>query len=160
FVSREGYNNKTPWNWAKHAGYRGMPDSSKPDLYDADPPPFNWLRITRTGINFANDFPFFADDLKPANQKAANCKAKMRTIQFLYYMQHDGQSRWSVANDEGYATPYNIEDNNCPDIPAELDVVESHLPSIPYYRESLRLAGEATLKASDIFRVPYRQTPS
>ena len=90
-VQKGGNDGPLPWNWRTHAAYRGMPDSTNPDLYDADPPPLNWERITRTGVNFANDVDFTVGDLQPANQKAANCRAKMRTVQFLHYMQ--GEAR-------------------------------------------------------------------
>jgi hypothetical protein len=142
------------WNWPTHAAYRGMPDSTNPDLYSAAAPPrTNWDRITRTGMNSANDEPFFVSDLRPQNEFAANCRAKLKTMQFLYYMQSDGQTDWSVANDEGYATPFNTSANNCPTIAQ--DPIEAQMPLMPYYRESLRLAGLHTLTAKEIYRVPY-----
>jgi hypothetical protein len=131
-----------------------MPDSTNPDLYTAASPPHsNWDLITRTGMNSANDETFTVSDLRPANEFDANCRAKMKTMQFLYYMQSDGESDWSVANDEGYATAFNTTSNNCPTIAQ--DAIEAQMPLMPYYRESLRLAGLHTLTAKEIFRVPY-----
>ncbi len=71
--------------------------------------------IYRAGINYyknetipGNDVSINAEDLSRQNRKAAGCDAKLRTIQFLYYIQNElGKSDWSVAVDEGYNTPFN-----------------------------------------------------
>src|SRR5262245_32140604 len=154
-VTPDGNDGSLPWNWRTHNAYRGMPDSTNPDLYDAAPPPSNWDRITRTGMNSANDMTFTVGDLQPANELAGSCRAKLRTLQFVYYMQQNGQRQWAVANDELFDTPYNIEENDCPGIP--LDGIEKFMPLMPYYRESLRLIGLHTLTAAEIFRVQYKQ---
>lgn len=150
------FNVNYPVSWGAHNDYRDQPnpDGSK--------------EIVRTGVNWANDYPApvpyidyshgitlstrYLTDHNYRNQ--INCEAKLKTIQFIYYAQSElGQSDWSIANDEGYDTPYNSIDNNCPNIPVELKNIEKHMPVIPYVRESIRLIGQTTLTAKDIKRV-------
>jgi len=151
-----------PVSWNVHNAYRGMPDSSNPANYDASNPP----AITKTGVNWANDYPrnaYAPSSTSPylstryltdkTYRKQINCEAKLRTIQFLYYVQTEmGQADWSVANDEGYDTPYNREDNLCDNIPAALKPIERNLPVMPYVRESSRGIGTVTLAGPDIKR--------
>ena len=155
-VTSNGYpdNSKRPVNWATHNAYRGMPDSSNPDNYTTDNPE----KITKTGINWANDYPYKASDLsRGENRRKANCEAKLKTLLFVYYVQNDlGETLWSVANDEGYDTDYNINTNSCPEIPSEipqLKAMEKYFPQIPYVRESRRVVGKYTTTAKEIKRV-------
>ncbi|BBL77135.1 FAD-dependent oxidoreductase [Methylomagnum ishizawai] len=139
-----------PVDWPTHNAYRGLPDSALPGSYTGIQPD----RITRTGINMANDLPATVALFDRARRKGIQCEAKLRTLQFLYYMQGEpGQAQWGVADDEGYDTPYNREENNCASIPAEFKAVERNLPPIPYVRESRRLIGLHTLTAGEIKRV-------
>jgi hypothetical protein len=142
--------NHMPVNWAYHNAYRGMPDSSNPADYTALHP----AEITKTGINWANGFAYTVSDLDPANRKRVNCAAKLKTLQFIYYVQHElGETSWSIADDEGFDTPYNIEENSCTEIPAEFKPIEKHFPVIPYVRESRRLIGSHTLTGAETQRV-------
>ncbi|WP_321477203.1 FAD-dependent oxidoreductase [uncultured Paludibaculum sp.] len=142
-------NRVLPVNWAIHNGYRGLPDSSSPESYTGREPE----RITKTVLNWFNDFPVPISWFDHANRKRVNCEAKLKTLQFLYYVQHDLQEPlWSVANDEGYDTPYNREENLCENIPEEFKAIERHFPVMPYVRESRRLVGVHTLTAADIRR--------
>jgi len=164
----QGWGGPRPWNWAAHNGYRGAPDSANPSNYDASQP----NKITRTAINCANDFPgsthanrqkvpgptvgYLTD---PELRREINCKAKLRTLQFLYYTQTDmGETLWSVANDEGFDTPYNLEDNSCSEIPAALKPLERLMPVMPYVRESRRIVAVDTLTAKEIERNRGAQT--
>lgn len=141
---------KGPINWAYHNAYRGVPDSAMPGSYTAYQP----AKITRTGVNMANDFPVTVALFDRAQRKRIQCEAKLRTLQFLYYMQHDlGETAWSVADDEGYDTPYNREENSCENIPAEFKAIERNMPVMPYIRESRRTLGVHTLKAGEIKRI-------
>jgi hypothetical protein len=138
-----------PVNWAIHNAYRGLPDSSNPENYTAEQPE----KITRTVVNWFNDYPTSIGDMEPSNRKRYFCEAKLKTLQFLYFMQHDlGESRWAVANDEGYDTPYNREENSCESIPEEFKAIERNFPVMPYLRESRRLVGVHTLTAGEIRR--------
>lgn len=141
--------NDYPADWLTHVGYRGMPDSATAGSYDSYSPAL----ISRTGVNWANDYPYLVADLAPAVRKTVNCQAKLRSLQFLYYMQHDlGQTQWSVANDEDFNSPYNIEENLCPEIPAQFKEIEKHFPVMPYARESRRIFGIETVTGDQIRR--------
>jgi hypothetical protein len=138
-----------PFNWAIHNGYRGLPDSSSPENYTGEQP----QKITRTVLNWLNDFPVPISWFDRTMRKRVNCAAKLKTLQLLYYVQHDlGEPLWSVADDEGYDTPYNREENSCENIPAEFKAVERQFPVMPYVRESRRMIGIHTLTAADIRR--------
>ena len=141
--------NNYPADWLTHVGYRGMPDSTAPGNYTSSNPEL----ISRTGVNWANDYPFHVADMDPAVRKGAHCEAKLRTLQFLHYMQHDlGQNQWSVADDEGFNSSYNTEDNLCDNIPPQFKEIEKHFPVMPYVRESRRLVGIETVTAGEIRR--------
>jgi uncharacterized protein YbdZ (MbtH family) len=168
-VAANGYNccGKYPVNWPTHNAYRGMPDSSTNINSKASSP----SSITKTAINLANDYPYQNDILEDPKLKIKfseklsvryledlnyrgeqNCQAKLRTLQFLYYVQNVLKENWSVATDEIYGkSSYNIE-NLCENIPQELKTIEKYLPPIPYVRESRRLIGLETLTAKDIKR--------
>ncbi|MEK7633828.1 MAG: FAD-dependent oxidoreductase [Patescibacteria group bacterium] len=146
------YHGVYPVNWNVHNAYRGLPNSQDSQNYNAGDPQKYYL-ISKTGVNWANDFPFTVADLDQNRKKQIFCEAKLRTLQFLYYVQHDlGQTNWSIANDEGYDTPYNREENSCPNIPEEFKAIEKHFPQIPYVREARRGVGLATLTAKQIYR--------
>jgi hypothetical protein len=139
-----------PYSWAVHSAYRGMPDSSNPSFYTG----VQQDSITKTGVNWANDFPYTAGSLDRANRFAQNCRAKLQTLQFIYYAQTElGQPLWSVANDTGYDSPWNIQENSCPNIATDLKELEKRMPPIPYVRESRRLIGLNTVAGHDILRV-------
>jgi hypothetical protein len=138
-----------PCSWRIHNRYRGVPDSLNPSDYDYDHPE----RITKTGINLANDMEVKLDIFDRSKRRAVECRAKLLTIQFLYYVQHElGEQLWSVAREEGYDTPYNREENSCPEIPAEFKAIERNMPVMPYVRESRRLIGPMTFAAPQLQR--------
>jgi hypothetical protein len=148
-------NRYLPVNWAIHNGYRGLPDSSNPESYTGAEP----NKITKTVLNWFNDYPVSILWLDRANRKKVNCEAKLKTLQLLYYVQHDlPEPLWSVANDEGYDTPYNREENSCENIPKEFKAIERQFPVMPYVRESRRIIGVHTLTGTEIRRegVPPR----
>lgn len=152
-----------PQNWPSHSAYRGVPDLSNPNDYtgresDAD-------KISKTGVNWANDYPTGASQVDSSTlrvayiedgdyRKQANCEAKLETLQFIYYVQHElGHPDWSVANDEGFDTNYNLQENSCSNIPAEYKGIEKHFPPLPYVRESRRIIPLHTLTGREIKRV-------
>ena len=123
--------------------YRGLPDPSN-ESYTREEPE----KITKTGVNLANDFSPSLDILDRAKRKSIQCEAKLLTLQFLYYVQHDlGKSQWAISNEDGYDTPYNREENSCPEIPAAFKSIERQFPPMPYVRESRRLIGMRTYAA-------------
>ena len=140
----------TPWNFATYIGYRGMPNSDQPGA----------ATITRTHMNYNNDYPVSIGDVEDTATRLATCrKAKLRTLQMLYYIQHTlGKTDWSVANDEGYDSLFNraqvdqwIRDQ--PEL-APYQAILYQFPVMAYARESRRIIGLHTLVASEIERCP------
>ncbi len=151
----EGWGAGYPTDWKTHVSYRATPDSAR----SGDSVQGDFDTLTRTGVNWANDYPYTVEDLE-SRRFAANCEAKLHTLQFLYYVQNVmGIEGWAIANDEGYDTPYNIEQNDCPEIPAAFDAIERHMNPIPYVRESRRMVGVYTMVGPDIDR-PGGNAPS
>jgi hypothetical protein len=143
-----------PWNWFTFVGYRGMPDSG------ARPADEHSRAITRTHMNFNNDFETRIADVEDPAKRLATCRdAQLKTLQLLYYVQHTlGKTDWSVADDEGYATPYNQQRvdewlKQRPDL-APYRPILIQFPVMPYVRESRRIIGLHTLTATEIRRNP------
>lgn len=151
-VQASPFDSKTrPWNFATFIGYRGMPDSAWPE----DAPP-----ITRTHLNYNNDYPVFVRDVEDAASRLKTCReAQLRTLQLLYYIQHTlGKTDWSVANDEGFDTPFRRAEldawvRDLPELEPFRPVLE-HFSIMPYARESRRIVGLHTLTAREIERKP------
>ena len=138
-----------PVNFAMHNAYRGLPDSSNPVSYTSQQP----TQITRTVLNWFNDYPAHTEIFNRSERMKILCEAKLKTLANLYYLQHElKMNDWSVANDEGYNTAFNREENSCPNIPAEFKAIEQHFPVMPYIRESQRLVGVYTLTGGDVRR--------
>jgi len=140
---------RLPVSFSYHNAYRGVPDSAAPGSYRS----IDHALITKTGVNWANDHPAtvrFVEDRTYRKQLA--CRAKLKTIQFLYHVQSTLGADWSVADDQQYDTAYNREENSCPDIPPSLKEIEWRLPQVPYVREARRAVGVQTLAARDIKR--------
>lgn len=165
----EGFPINYPVNFFFHNTYRGTPNSSSSQNYEFNPSdPETFRSITKTSVNWANDYPdissgpFTAMPIdyieNPLTRKQINCEAKLKTLQFVYYVQHElGQPLWSVANDEEYAGMYNEQKNSCPNIGPEYKILEKNMPVIPYVREARRIVGLYTLKSGDIKRtIPFR----
>ncbi|OGV73746.1 MAG: hypothetical protein A3K19_12005 [Lentisphaerae bacterium RIFOXYB12_FULL_65_16] len=142
-----------PWNFATFIGYRGMPDSSR----SGDAPP-----ITRTHMNYNNDFPNDVGDLEAPAKRLQTLRAmRLKTLHLLYYIQNTlGKKDWSVADDEGYDTPYNRAEIDAwitsqPDL-APYRPILYHFPVMAYTRESRRIVGLHTLNVREIERYPGR----
>ena len=143
------YGEKTPWRAV--AWYRGMPDSSRKDT----PPYYN---PTRTHLNIPqNDMSMTVGDVvDPAQRWTKEIEMRLVTLQLLYHVQHELKLSWSVANDEGYDSPYNRD--RVARIVSERPSLKPYerllqlLPPIAYVRESRRMIGVLTLVGSDISR--------
>ncbi|MHA7129073.1 FAD-dependent oxidoreductase [Algoriphagus namhaensis] len=84
--------------------------------------------------NCGNDYYVNLVELSPEERKTEIEKAKLKTLQFVYYIQHElGYKNLGLADDE-----YPTEDD---------------LPMIPYHRESRRYYGLVD------FTLPYVRTP-
>ncbi len=117
-----------PVSFPTHNAYRGLPDSSNPLNYTAT----QTSDITRTGLNWFNDYAVDTDIFDRSKRRSIVCAAKLKTLDVLYYIQHElGETSWSVANDEGYDTAYNREENLCPNIPQEYKALEVNFPVFP-----------------------------
>ncbi len=142
-------NGSIPVNFAVHNRLRALPDSSSPYNYTVSAPE----HISRTAVNWFNDYETNTDIFDRTKRQEIMCAAKLRTLDFLYYVQNElKETKWSVANDEGYDTPYNREENSCPNIPQEFKAIEANFPLLPYIRESRRLIGLYTLAGGDVRR--------
>lgn len=148
-----------PWAFATFIGYRGMPDSASA----TDAPP-----ITRTHMNYNNDYPVFVRDVEDPSSRLKTCReAQLRTLHLLYYIQHTlGKTDWSVADDEGFDTPYRREEvdawlKEAPELEPYRAIL-LHFSIMPYARESRRIIGMHTLNAREIERKPGppRQFPT
>lgn len=148
------YNYRFPYNWQFAAGYRGLPDSDPAaSNYAVDfAQPWFVNSISKTVVNMANDVNAGVSYIEDKNiRKKIDCQAKLKTLQYIYYIQHElGASDWSVATDEHYDTPYNIEENTCPEITGKLKNIEKYLPLMPYVRESRRISGIQLEDSGDI----------
>lgn len=148
---------RQPWTWERMLKYRGMPDSTSP-LSTRNGA---GLVLTRTHVNFApNDQPFDVDAIENLEQRDdAECLALASTLAVLYYARHEmGIVDWSVANDQGYDSPYNRDRvarlvARHPEMKPYQEVL-SHFPVIPYVRESRRIVGVGALTATQLRRKP------
>jgi hypothetical protein len=138
-----------PVDFQVHNRLRALPDSSNPNNYTASAP----ANITLTAVNYFNDLAADTDLFDRSKRKDIVCAAKLKTLDLIYYIQHDlNEPLWSVANDEGYDTPYNREENLCQNIPQEFKAIEVNFPLRPYIRESRRVIGIYTLNGGDVRR--------
>jgi len=142
-----------PWTWSTFIGYRGMPNSADA----ADP-----SRITRTHLNYGNDYPStVAEFQNPATRLATGRAMQLKTLHLLCFIQQKlGKTDWSVANDEGFDTPYRRAEVDAwlkeqPEL-SPYRAILSHFSIMPYVRESRRIVGLHTLCASEIERVNGR----
>jgi hypothetical protein len=147
-----------PVNFVSHNAYRGLPDSSTPWSYDGSQA--NWKYITKSGVNWGNDYPGKASwngraglPVQYLEDEALRAQVEkdafVKTLHFLYYVQNELRENWSIADDE--------YDNAEPPaaalgLPEEWREIARRMPPIPYVRESRRAIGDYTLTSSEILR--------
>lgn len=166
YVTRDGLNFKgvfpveTPVNLISHNAYRAIPNSGTYVNYDGNRN--NWQYISKTGVNWGNDYPgkfgwisgksglpaSYLDDINV--RKKANKEAFFKTLHFIYYLQNELDPNWSVADDEYLNNDLPPEILN--DIPLEWLDIARRLPVMPYVRESRRIVGERTLTSTEILK--------
>jgi len=139
---------KKPWTFTTFIGYRAMPNSEQPA---AGP-------VTRTHMNYNNDYPLTVADIEdPAARRASEQAMRLKTLHLLYYVQQTlGHTDWSVANDEGFDSPFNREEidrwiREKPEV-APYRPILNHFSVMAYARESRRIIGLHTLTAAEIDR--------
>ncbi len=149
---------KLPLNLASHNAYRGLPDSSSPWGYDAQA--VNWPRITKSCLNWGNDYPgkygwngrrgLPAEYLENRTLRAQVEKdAFIKTLHFIYYLQHDLGVNWSIANDE---YNHSVLPEAAEGLPYEWQEIAKYMPPIPYVRESRRVIGKHTLTSAELLQ--------
>lgn len=150
-----------PYNVFVHNAYRAMPDTSNHMNVDGGKPE-TWPNITRTAINWANDYPG-ANKIKgglsvefienPKYRRDVEREAMGKTLAFLYYMQTElGLSDWSVDNRQGYGGWFSNDWKSWDGMPEKYAPILSNFPPFPYVRESRRLVGIKTMTVDDIIR--------
>lgn len=152
---------RAPYNKPTFDAYRAIPD---PDwnLRVVGDKADTWQNVTSTSLNWGNDYPGRKADKRglPARyltdeafRRKANAAALQRTLGLLYYYQNSlGGSDWTVDTRQGYAESGDSPLNVASSVPAWAKEIVANMPPIPYARESRRLVGLYTLRASDIER--------
>ena len=160
YVARNGfdftgkYPVRMPVNLATHNAYRAVPDSYTKGSYTGAKS--DWRRITKTGVNWGNDYPgayrweerfglpvayLESKDLRAYVER----EALIKTLHFIYYLQNEMGESWSVDENE-----YSYLPEAAKDLPDEWKEIARHMPPIPYVRESRRILGEYTLNSKAI----------
>ena len=154
-----------PYSPAVHNAYRGMPDISNPQSAQiSGGAPASWELISRTGVNWANDYPGH-DSGEPGMsmrfleekkfRRDAERMAMEKTLAFIYYLQTElGLSDWSVDNRQGYGGYFSNDWKDWADMPKEFAPLLEQFPPFPYIRESRRIAGVTTMTVKDVMRDP------
>ncbi|MDZ4401709.1 FAD-dependent oxidoreductase [Prosthecobacter sp.] len=135
-------------HWRVFFAWRGMADADSP---------LTGLRSaalhTQCGFNGGNDYPVTAATIEdPAQRLRDEREGIYKTLGALYYFQHELGVNWALAEDEGYATPYNHAKMKALDLRSDLERIAVHLPQQPYVRECRRIIGVQTLTAHDLGR--------
>lgn len=139
---------KGPRDWRVYFAWRGMVDTESPLIGR-----MSEMRHTQCGFNGGNDYPVTAATCDDRAQRLLDERFGIeRTLGTLYYFQHELGLNWSVADDEGFDTPYNRAKMKSLGLRADLEPLAVHLPQLPYVRESRRMVGVETLKAADLTR--------
>ena len=147
-----------PVDFVSHNAYRGLPDSSTPYAYDGHRE--NWKYITKTGVNWGNDYPGketwngrFGLPVRYLEDRALRARVEkdafIKTLHFIYYVQNELGEDWSVANDE-----YHFEElpAAASGLPEEWREIARRMPPIPYVRESRRIVGNYTLTSAELLQ--------
>ena len=152
-----------PFNINVFKAYRGMPDISNPasPLIDCGRPE-TWPLITRSAVNWANDYPHHRGGLDgmPARyledkeyRREADREAMAKTLCFLFYMQNElGMADWSVDDRQGYGGWFGNDWREWDEMPDDFEPILRHFPPFPYIRESRRIAGVETMTVKDVIR--------
>ena len=147
---------KLPAEFSAHNAYRALPDSFAPGSYTGERK--YWKRITKTGVNWGNDYPgSYGWGIKfgipiaylesPDFRAEINREAMLKTLHFIWYVQNVLGESWSVDANEYGELP-----DLAKDLPEEWQEIARYLPPVPYVRESRRILGEYTYNAEAIYK--------
>ena len=153
---RNTYPVAIPVNFMTHNSYRGIPDSANPYNYDADID--NRRYITKTSVNWGNDYPgtygwngrrgLPVSYLEDKNLRLqVEREALIKTLNFIYYVQNELGEDWSVADDE-YKN--RILPEAARNLPRDWQEIVRRMPVIPYVRESRRIIASHTLTSHEL----------
>lgn len=135
-------------HWRVYFAWRGMADADS--LLTGER---SLARHTQCGFNGGNDYPVTAATIEdPAQRLRDEREGIYKTLGALYYFQHELGVNWSLAEDEGYDTPYNRAKMQALNLRPDLAALAVHLPQQPYVRECRRIIGVQTLSAKDLGR--------
>ncbi|MDR1886222.1 MAG: FAD-dependent oxidoreductase [Synergistaceae bacterium] len=162
-VSGDTWPGSYPFDIPSHNAYRALPDTRNEHLIVGDDPS-TWKFITRTCINWANDYPgrpgnepglsvLYVEG--PEYRKKIEREAMNRTLSFIWYMQSElGMDDWSVDDGQGYGGYFSNdwETSDDPLLPPEFAPILRCFPPFPYVREGRRIVGLDTLAERDISR--------
>ncbi|MDR3331471.1 MAG: FAD-dependent oxidoreductase, partial [Synergistaceae bacterium] len=162
-ISGDRWPGSYPFDIPSHNAYRALPDAENEHLIAGDDSS-TWQFITRTCINWANDYPGrpggepglsvrYVED--PEYRKKIEREAMNRTLGFIWYMQSElGMTDWSIDDGQGYGGYFSNDWETADDplLPAEFSAVLRHFPPLTYVREGRRVVGIQTLTDSDISR--------
>jgi hypothetical protein len=139
---------KGPRTFRVLVAWRGMADTASPLTGTRSE-----FRHTRGGLNGGNDYPVTVATVEEAEQRRADAREGIyKTLSCIYYLQHELGLNWGLAEDEGYATPFNRRQMAEIGVREDLRDVAAHMPQMPYVRESRRIIGVKTLVAADLTR--------
>jgi hypothetical protein len=129
--------------------WRGMADEDSPMTGLA-----SQQRHTQCGLNGGRqDYPVTVAGIEdPAVRREQQREGIYRTLNEIYYLQNELGLPWSVAEDEGYRTPYQERTMAKLELRPDLLPIALSLPQWPYVRESRRGRGLYTMRTSDMGR--------
>lgn len=155
-----------PFNIPVFKAYRAMPDIANPNRGMIDGGVYStWDMITRTALNWANDYPGRknGDAGMPAKyledkrfRRDAERMAMAKTLSFIFYMQTElGMDDWSVDDRQGYGGWFSNDWEHWEEMPEVFGSILKHFPPFPYIRESRRIVGVETMTVTDVIRDKY-----
>ncbi|MGH8926578.1 MAG: FAD-dependent oxidoreductase [Acidimicrobiia bacterium] len=130
-----------PWDIATETRYRALADRRSFSSGVEVP------EITRTGVNYANDYPLRATAIEdPLVRDAEFRKALHKTYAFLWYLRYElGVTNWGVDGFQDFGKAQRLLWDDL--IP---DALERNLPPYPYVREGRRMVTVQTLGPADL----------
>lgn len=138
---------KGPRLWWVYAAWRGMPDSTSPATGE-----MTEERHTKCGLNGGNDYKVTASTMEdPKERLKDELEGINLTLSIIYWFQNDLGLPWSVAQEDGYYTPYNIQKMKERGVRPDLLPLAARLPQWPYVREARRIVGVETLRGEDLY---------
>ena len=130
-----------PWDVATETRYRALADRRDFSLVNDVP------EITRTGVNYANDYPLTASAIEDTAVREREFRTALhKTYAFLWYLRWElGVTDWGVDTGQQFGQGQRLLWDDL--IP---DDFERNLPPYPYVREGRRMVATQTLGPEDL----------